>query len=230
MIERLRTDCDLSDEQVAAIRRYSDLLRAWNAHTNLTAITEPDAIAIRHFYDSLTCLRALPEGAARLIDVGTGAGVPGLPLRIARPALALTLVDSVNKKVAFVRHVAEELGLAGVTALHARAEALGQQPDHREAYDAVLARSVAHLPVLAEYLLPLCRVGGLCIAMKGESAAREVDEAADALALLGGEAAPPQAVNLPGEVDPHYLVVIEKIAPTPPDYPRRPGRPRKRPL
>lgn len=221
----------LDPAQLAQFRRYSELLREWNQRINLTAIDAPAEIEIRHFLDSLTVATATGDlSDRRLIDVGTGAGFPGLALKILYPAMALTLVDSVAKKTRFLEAVAAELGLSDVTILAERAETVGRQPAHREQYDWAVARAVAALPVLVEYLLPLCRAGGSALAQKGESAPREVSEARTAIGLLGGGEPVLHPVELPGRDETHYLVVIPKVAATPAAYPRSPGRPAKKPL
>jgi 16S rRNA (guanine527-N7)-methyltransferase len=222
----------LSAEQQAQFAQYAAELEAWNkSRANLTAITGIEAIEIRHFLDSLSILSVVdvPHGA-RLIDVGTGGGFPGVPLRIARPDLRLALLEATAKKIAFLQHLARVLALGDVQFLNARAEEAGHQPDQRERYDIVVARAVAYLPILVEYLLPLARLGGQCIAMKGESAEREVAEAANALRILGGRVARIETIRLPEVAEPHYLVIIDKIAQTPHHYPRKPGIPAKKPL
>jgi 16S rRNA (guanine527-N7)-methyltransferase len=221
----------LSSAQLAAFETYSAELREWNARVNLTAITDPHEIDIRHFADSLTCLRVIaPRNGLRVIDVGSGAGFPGLPLKIVCPTLALTLVEATAKKAAFLEHMINVLRLDGVTLLNIRAEEAGQMPDQRERYDWVLARAVAGMAVLAEYLLPLAKIGGRCLALKGESAHQEAAEAEHAIRLLGGRLAQITAVELPSVAETHYLVEIEKIAATPAQYPRRAGAPSKKPL
>jgi 16S rRNA (guanine527-N7)-methyltransferase len=223
---------ELSAEQQQAFERYAQELIAWNEScVNLTAITDPLAIEMRHFLDSLSVLRAVQLAPqAKVIDVGAGAGFPGLPLRIVCPALQLTLLEATGKKTAFLEHIAKHLNLSSVKVVNARAEEAGQSAAHREQYDLVLARAVAHMPILVEYLLPLCRIGGRCIALKGESAAVEVGVAEHALRLLGGRLAQLTPIELPHVVETHYLVVIEKVAATPSHYPRRPGIPSKKPL
>jgi 16S rRNA (guanine527-N7)-methyltransferase len=208
---------------------YLDELRAWNERINLTAITDPDEIVTRHFLDSLRCALSWGEAPTSLIDIGAGAGFPGLPLKILRPALQLTLVESIAKKAAFLRHIANVLELSDVTVLVERAEVVGQNPAQRERYDVVIARAVAELRVLAEYCLPLCCVGGRFLAPKGAQIEAELAAAGPAIARLGGRVAAVEPVQLPG-VEPRSLIVIEKIANTPPQYPRAPGVPAKRPL
>lgn len=221
----------LAPEQLALFDVYRRELAAWNAHTNLTAITDPDEVMVRHYLDSLSVARAAqPRAGARLIDVGSGAGFPGLPLLIAFPGLEVTLLEATGKKIAFLEHVIAALGLAGAATLRARAEEAGQMPGQRAAYDLVLARAVARLPALLEYLLPLAKVGGRCVAMKGVTAAAEARDSARALKTLGGALRGIEAVALPGVADPHYLVIVDKVAPTPPAYPRRPGLPTRSPL
>ena len=208
------------------------MLLAWNEKFNLTAIRDVDGIQVKHFLDSLTVLKVLPahQGAPRVVDVGTGAGFPGLPLKIVRPELRLTLVEATGKKASFCQAVVDELKLAGVSVLKARAEELGQDPAHRERYDFALARAVAELPVLAEYLLPLVKPGGRAVAQKGENAPAETQAAAGALRRLGGALDQIVPIRLPGLSDLRHLVVIKKVSPTAPVYPRRPGVAAKAPL
>jgi len=224
-------DLEISREAQQAFSLYADELLDWNTRMNLTAITDPEAIEMRHFLDSLSVKLATSfTPGMRVIDVGTGAGFPGLPLRFVFPFIELTLLEATAKKADFLRHITSLLNLNNVTILNARAEEAGQDRTVREQYDLVLARAVAQMPVLAEYLLPLCKVGGRCIALKGESAAAEAQSAQNALRILGGHLTKIVTVELPQVVETHYLVVIEKTAATPPQYPRRPGVPSKRPL
>ena len=223
----------LSEAQLAQFETYTAELVEWNSRFNLTRITDYDAVQVQHFLDSLAVLigagDAFPNGA-RVVDVGTGAGLPGLALKIARPDLRVTLADSVGKKVQFLAHMIERLGLTDTVAVHARAEELGRDRAHRAAYDVAVARAVADLAVLAEYLLPLVRIGGTAIAQKGAHGEEEVARAVKAIRTLGG--GPPRLTvyRLPGLDDPRSLVLIPKTRPTPPAYPRRPGLPSQSPL
>ena len=221
----------LGTTQVAAMEWYERELLAWNARFNLTAVRDSNGVQVKHFLDSLTCILALRDSPVnRVIDVGTGAGFPGLPLKIACPSIQLTLVESVGKKADFCRHVARTLALDGVEVVQERVEALGQTRAYREQYDWALARAVAAMPVLAEFLLPLVRVGGRALAMKGESGPAEAQSAEQAMRVLGGHLRQIVPVHLPGVVEERYLVVVDKVAATPANYPRRVGVPAKRPL
>lgn len=222
---------ELSPEQIALFEHYTQALIDWNSHTNLTAISEPEAVAVRHHLDSLSVVRAVAvQAGLRVIDVGTGAGFPGVPLHIAVPGLQTTLLEATGKKIAFLDHLVQQLDLKHITTLHARAEDAGQMPKQREKYDLVLARAVARLPGLVEYLLPFAKIGGRCVAMKGETAADEAKDAMNAIQMLGGRLAGITPVELPGVPEKHYLVVIDKITPTPAAYPRKPGIPTRKPL
>ena len=212
---------------------YRELLE-WNRRFNLTAVTDREGVLVRHFLDSLSCLNALPQedlaAGARVIDVGTGAGFPGLPLKIVCPGMRLTLLEATGKKVTFLEHLVRILELTDGTVIHGRAEELGRRPAHREQYDWALARAVAEMPTLAEYLLPLVRVGGAVLAQKGEGAAAEVHGAAAAMMRLGGRVRRLVPVELRGLAETRYLVVVDKVAATSEKFPRRPGVPAKRPL
>ena len=221
----------LTAEQLAQLATYHALLDEWNGRMNLTRITDPQEVVVRHFLDALSCVSVMGSlDGRRLIDIGTGAGFPGLPLKIAYPTLRLTLVDSVAKKTAFLAAVAETLHLTDVTILSDRAELLGQHKAHREQYDWAVARSVAEMRVLAEYLLPLVRVGGKMLAQKGAQAAEETATAATAIHKFGGGTPSLYPIQLPDQPHAHYLVVIPKERPTPTGYPRRVGLPSKKPV
>jgi 16S rRNA (guanine527-N7)-methyltransferase len=221
----------LTQRQLVQFAQYQDLLLTWNERINLTAVREPAEMRIRHFLDSLSCAKVMGElNGLSLIDVGTGAGFPGLPLKILFPQLKLTLVESVAKKGQFLQAVVAALALDNVTVLAERAEQLGQLPKHRQQYDWAVARAVAELRVLVEYLLPLCRVGGRMLAQKGEGVMEEVANAAEAIRLLGGSTPEIDQVILPQREQPHYFVIVNKLTETPVKYPRRVGVPSKRPL
>lgn len=224
---------DLSDKQLETLMEYMEILQEWNQKINLTAIDSPEGIAVKHFLDSLSILQSLNlSGTERIIDIGTGAGFPGLVLKIIYPNLELTLLDSVKKKVDFLRQAAYQLGLDldTIEFVHSRAEDLGRNRQHREQYDYAVARAVAYLNILSEYALPFIKTGGQFIAQKGENAKKEVVESQVALEKLGAETINLAPVDLPYNNDDRYLVVIEKISSTPNQYPRQAGRPRKKPL
>ncbi len=221
----------LSAEQVAQFERYQALLLEWNERMNLTAVRDPEAIQGRHFVDSLGCTLATGDlNGQLLIDVGSGAGFPGIPLKIFFPELRLRLLESVGKKRDFLQAAIDVIGLTDAEVIGGRAEDAGQNAAQREVYDWAVARAVARLGTLVEYLLPLVRVGGHILAQKGQQAAVEVSEAAEGIALLGGGVPKLIPVQLAGQEAPSYLVLIEKIGPTPDPYPRRAGVPAKRPL
>lgn len=226
----------LTADQQASFQLYYEELVAWNQKFNLTAITQYEQVQIRHFLDSLSCLLAdgprvaLSRSGSRAIDVGTGAGFPGLPLRLVCSPSHMTLLEATAKKVTFLKHLVELLNLSSVTTIHARAEDLGHDPAHRGQYDLALARAVAELPVVVEYTLPFCRIGGWVVAQKGEAGAAEAWSAEPIIELLGGELRRVVSVELPGLPEDRSLIVIEKVSPTPAAYPRRAGIPTKRPL
>jgi 16S rRNA (guanine527-N7)-methyltransferase len=232
--------------QLAALARYLELLCEWNQRFNLTAIDSPDEVLTKHFLDSLACARAVDFAAQRtLVDVGTGAGFPGLVLKITYPHLRVTLLDAVQKRLGFLSHVAAELQLDGVEVLHARAEDVTRPaparrgrkgppppavPQLRERFDVVTARAVARLNVLAEWTVPFAKIGGRVILMKGPDVKEEVAEAAHALSLLGGGASEVHTLCLPGTEIGRSLVVVSKLKATPPAYPRPSGIARRSPL
>jgi len=221
----------LSARQLAAFKKYEEALLEWNQKHNLTAIRESEGIRTKHFLDSLTCMLAWRDHPPeRLIDIGTGAGFPGIPLKLVLPRLKLTLVESVGKKLEFCRYVVDVLELDNVTCLQARAEEMGLSREHREKYDWAVARAVANLPVLAEYLLPLVKVGGGMLAQKGETGPAEAHKADHAIHVLGGRIKQLVPVLLPGVTEERFLVVVDKVSATPPGYPRRVGLPAKRPI
>ena len=221
----------LTAEQQEQFRVYEALLLDWNSRINLTAVRDAEGIRIKHFLDSLSCAPVLGDmNGKSLIDIGTGAGFPGIPLRIFYPEMKLTLVDSVGKKADFCRLVCDTLHLKNVTVLKDRSEELGANRETREKFDAATARAVAVMPVLCEYLLPLVKPGGIMLAQKGESAPEEVKSAENAIRKLGGGEPSLTEVTLPGVEGSRYLVKISKIKPTPAGYPRRTGLPLKKPI
>jgi len=221
----------LSPKQVTMLAAYERELLEWNAKFNLTAIRDVEGIRTKHFLDSFSAVQAWKANPpARLIDVGTGAGLPGIALKILYPSMRLTLVESVGKKANFCLHIVKTLALDNVEVLAVRAEDVGQMPGHREKYDWAVARAVAAMPVLAEYLLPLVKVGGGILAQKGESGPAEAQSAEKALKMLGGRLRQLVKVELPGVADERYLVIVDKTAATPPGYPRRAGVPAQKPL
>jgi len=218
----------LDSTQVRQVAQHLDLISAWNRKAHLTSITAPAKAARVHVVDSLLCLRAgLPAGAA-LIDVGSGAGFPGIPLKIARPDLAVTLLEAASRKAAFLELAAAEIG-AVLSVVEARAEQAARDPIWRERFDVAVARAVAPLPALCELVLPFLRRGGKAVLLKGPSVTSEVDAGARASAMLGGGHPELIMCQLPGGAR-RVIVTIEKVAATPSDYPRRPGVPAKRPL
>ncbi|WP_094606616.1 Ribosomal RNA small subunit methyltransferase G [Sporomusa silvacetica DSM 10669] len=221
----------LVPEQLAALDNYYQRLLVWNEKINLTAITEPYEVAVKHMIDSLSCYREeLFTPGVSLIDVGTGAGFPGIPLKIFQQDIKLTLMDSLNKRLNFLREVIDELALDGVYTVHARAEEAGKNKQYREQYQLAVSRAVARLNVLCELCLPFVKVGGWFIALKGAQYEDEVREAAKAVNLLGGKIENITPVILPGLTDKRAVIYIKKIAVTPQTYPRKAGTPEKKPL
>lgn len=218
-----------TEEQLAQFTRYYELLVETNKVMNLTAITEPEEVAVKHMVDSLLAYEDGMQGKT-LVDVGTGAGFPGVPLKIYCPSLKVTLVDSLGKRLRFLQQVIDELGLKGIRCEHLRAEDAGRSKKHREHYDYVTARAVARLSVLSEYCLPLAKKGGQFIALKGSRFAEEIEEGEAAVKILGGKIISAEPVKLPGLDDGRAIIKIAKIKATPAQYPRKAGTPEKQPL
>jgi 16S rRNA (guanine527-N7)-methyltransferase len=233
----------LTEHQLGQFQLYYDTLLDWNSRINLTAITDPEGVQVRHFLDSLTVGAALLDELAHdgerpnapplgfsLVDIGTGAGFPGVPLKILWPGIRLTLADSIGKKTTFLRALIEALGFEDVTVLTARAEEMGANKSHREHYDAATARAVAALPVLCEYCLPLVKVGGMALFPKKGDISLELQDVRRAAPILGGSAPRLHASRLPGEDKERIVITVNKVKPTPRGYPRRVGLAKAHPL
>jgi 16S rRNA (guanine527-N7)-methyltransferase len=243
-LAQLQTGCralgiPLDVQQLAQFELYYRQLVEWNSKFNLTAITDYTEVQIKHFLDCLVALPLIaeeigeavpPERPLHLLDVGTGAGFPGIPLKIAAPRLKVTLMDGTGKKITFLREVIAKLELAHVDVVQGRAEEMGHSPSYRGQFDLVTARAVASLNTLVEYLLPLVRRGGLAVIYKGASAPQEFIEARKAIDLLGGETVRLAPVKVPFLAEQRFLLLIKKQQPTPDRYPRGQGLPRKKPL
>ena len=218
-------------EQLEQFEKFYRLLDEANKSFNLTAITGEREAALKHFLDSLTCQVAVGlNDGMQIVDIGTGAGFPGLPLKIYRPGIILTLVESLEKRVKFSRDVVAALGLKETTVVHARAEDFCRDKEHRERYDLAVSRAVAGLPVLSEYCLPAVNPGGLFVAMKGPKVEEETSAAKSALVILGGALEDVISLKLPLVGDERNLVMVRKVSATPEKYPRRAGMPQKKPL
>lgn len=222
----------LNDQQIAQFERYFQLLVEWNEKMNLTAITQREEVYLKHFYDCLMALWNMPldNYALQLCDVGAGAGFPSIPLKIAHPELQVTIVDSLQKRLTFIEHLAEELGLEGVSCVHGRAEDVGQNPAYRGQFDIVTARAVASLNVLAEYCLPLVKIGGQFLALKAQKSDQELEEARAAISILGAKLIKVTEDQLPVEAADRRYILIQKTKETPNKYPRKAGKPAKNPI
>jgi 16S rRNA (guanine527-N7)-methyltransferase len=225
----------LNAKQVKQFELYYQELIEWNKKINLTAITDYSSVQVKHFLDSLTITLALPEGEVgesgfNIVDIGTGAGFPGVPLKILFPQPRLVLIEPTTKKTAFLHHIIHKLELENVEVLNIRAEEAAHLAFYREQFALVLSRAVALLPTLVELTLPFCQIGGRFIAQKKGEIDQEINRAKEAIAILGGKLDKIQKIELDEFNDARYLVIIDKIYPTPSKYPRRPGLPRRRPL
>ena len=219
----------LSEEKIKNFYNYMNLLLEWNEKINLTAITEPNEVILKHFVDSLTINKYIGDNA-RLIDVGTGAGFPGIPLAIVNEKIAITLLDSLNKRINFLNEVKAKINLKNVETIHSRVEDFGQDKNQREKYDVATSRAVAPLNILIEYLLPLVKVGGKCICMKGSNAEEEIENAKNAIRILGGEIEKIEEIELPESDIKRTIIIIKKLKETPNKYPRKAGLPSKEPI
>ena len=216
-------------EQAEQFFEYMKLLIEWNEKMNLTAITEPEEIILKHFIDSITILKEINDNS-KVVDVGTGAGFPGIPLSIMNPTLKITLVDSLNKRLIFLQEVVNKLNLKNVEIVHARAEEFGQNKKYRESFDVATSRAVANLSTLSEYLIPLVKVEGKVISMKASEAREEINEAQKAIEVLGGAIEKINEFNLPQSDIGRTVIIIRKENQTPNKYPRKPGTPSKEPI
>ena len=225
---------ELTPSQLEQYEVYYHELVDWNKRVNLTAITDYEEAQVKHFLDSLTVTLVWPQAMSNvgfsLIDVGTGAGMPGIPLKIVFPNIKLVLLEATAKKTAFLQHVVQKLGLDGVEILVGRAEEIAHLAGYREKFNLVLSRAVASLPTLVELALPFCAVGGSFVAQKKGDISEEISRANKAIDILGGSLREVKRVDLAEFADERYLVIIDKVSPTPQKYPRRPGIPAKRPL
>lgn len=222
---------ELTDQQSMQFEKYFELLVEWNEKMNLTAITEKQEVYEKHFYDSLTASFFFDfHQVQTLIDIGAGAGFPSLPNKILFPHLHVTIVDSLNKRISFLNHLCKEIGLEHVRCVHGRAEDLGVNPNFRETFDVVTARAVARLNVLSEYCLPFAKVGGSFICLKGSDASIELNEAKKSIKTLGAKTRKMENLLLPSDQAERSIIIIDKQAPTPKEYPRKAGTPAKKPI
>ena len=224
-----KIDINLTNKQLNEFYTYMNLLIEWNKNINLTAITEPEEIIKKHFIDSLTISKNIKKDSS-IIDVGTGAGFPGIPLKIVREDINVVLLDALNKRLNFLNEVIKENELKNIETVHFRAEEIGKNKKYREKYDIATSRAVAQLNILAEYLLPLVKVGGKCICMKGSNVEEELKNSKKAITLLGGEIEKIEEFILPDSDIKRNVIIIKKVNSTPAKYPRKPGTPAKEPI
>ena len=224
-----KININIEEVQAKNLYKYMNLLLEWNEKINLTAITEPKEVILKHFVDSLTILKYLNE-EEKVIDVGTGAGFPGIPLNIMKNDCNYTLLDSLNKRITFLNEVINDLQLENINTIHSRVEEAGKNKKYRESYDIATSRAVASLNILLEYLLPLVKIGSKCICMKGSNVEEEIESAKNAIKVLGGEIEKIEKITLPDSDIVRNIVIIKKIKQTPIKYPRKPGIPSKEPI
>lgn len=220
---------ELKKEQTEKFYKYMNLLLEWNEKINLTAITEPEEVILKHFVDSLTISKYI-EKDSKLVDMGTGAGFPGIPLKILRDDIEITLADSLNKRINFLNEVIKELNLKNIQTVHTRAEEFGKNKKYRESFDIATSRAVANLSTLSEYLIPLVKPSGKTICMKGSEIKEEVEMAKKAIEILGGKIEQEESFNLPNSDMKRNVIIIKKVKNTPAKYPRKPGMPAKEPI
>ena len=227
-IKAKQIEIELTKEQIEKYYNYMDLLLEWNEKINLTAIIEPREIILKHFVDSLTIAKYIKDDE-KLIDVGTGAGFPGIPLSIVKENTDIVLLDSLNKRINFLEEIKQNLKLKNITTIHGRAEEFGKNKKEREIYDIATSRAVAPLNILLEYLLPLVKVGGKAICMKGSNI-EEIENAKNALEILGGKIEKIEEITLPNSDIKRNIIIVKKVKNTPSKYPRKPGTPSKEPI
>ncbi len=225
-----RLGVKIDDYQVSQFFKYMELLISWNEKFNLTAITEPNEILLKHFADSLSLIPFIDIENKNIIDVGTGAGFPGIPIKIAVPSVKITLLDSLNKRINFLQNVVSEISLENVSCIHLRAEDGGKNPDFREKFDICVSRAVADLAVLSEYSLPFVKVGGVFVSLKGPDSDAEIDRALTAIHTLGGKVDSVKKIEIPFTDIVHTLIMIKKVRQTPVIYPRKSGKISKNPI
>lgn len=222
---------DISEESLEKLILFKDIMLEWNKRINLTTITEEKEIIIKHFLDSATCLcTGYIKSGMSIIDVGSGAGFPGIPVKILKSGLKMTLLDSLNKRIIYLNEAVKALKLENTSAVHARAEEAGNSKTHREHYDIVLSRAVASMNVLCEYCLPFAKVGGFFLCQKGPDIRKEIGEAEKSIKIMGGAIKEIKQYKLPQSDIKHNIIVIEKISATPTKYPRKPGKPSASPI
>jgi len=220
---------ELSDEQIEKFYNYMNELLEWNTKINLTAITDPKEVILKHFVDSLTIDKYV-KNTNTMIDVGTGAGFPGIPIKISNDNLQITLLDSLNKRILFLEDIINKLELQNIQTIHLRAEEAGNNKKYRESYDIAISRAVAQLNILSEYLLPLVKIGGKVICMKGSNVQEELEQAQKAIEILGGEIEKVEKFSLPNTDMERNIIIIKKIKNSPLKYPRKAGTPSKEPI
>lgn len=222
-------DIELSDPQLEQFYQYMNILLEWNKFMNLTGITEPEEVITKHFIDSLTVLDKIDKNAS-VIDVGTGAGFPGIPIKIAFPDTKVVLLDSLNKRIKFLNEVIEKLNLKNIETIHGRAEDFGKNKNCREKYDIAIARAVAPLNILLEYLMPFIKIGGKCLCMKASNSEEEIENSKNAIKILGGKLIKTEEFYIPNTDIKRKIIQVNKVKQTENKYPRKAGTPSKEPL
>ena len=224
-----KINIEISDKQIEKFFDYMNLLLEWNEKINLTAITEPEDIILKHFVDCATILKFIKD-EDKIIDIGTGAGFPGIPLKILNEKLDITLMDSLNKRINFLNEIINKLDLKNIVAIHARAEELARNKGYREKFDIATSRAVANLSTLSEYMLPFVKKNGMVISMKGSNIEEEVKNAKKAIKILGGEIEKIDNFNLANTNNIRNIITIKKVVKTPKEFPRKAGKPSKEPI